>query len=107
MTLAEFVDMKMKERGLSRLELQRRSEKMITDSHIATVLSGKALNPSLRILLGLAKGLDVHPIEVFKAAAGVEDPVEIWTPDSLARAIQKMLKLKPNKVKALKKLLEE
>jgi transcriptional regulator with XRE-family HTH domain len=107
MTLAEFVDLKMKEKGLSRLELQRRSEKMITDSHIATVLAGKAGNPSLRILLGLAKGLDVHPIEVFKAAAGVSDPEEIWTPESLVRTMQKMLNLKPSKVKALKKLLEE
>jgi transcriptional regulator with XRE-family HTH domain len=107
MDLAEFVDLKMKEKGLSRLELERRSGKMITDSHIATVLAGKADNPSLRILLGLAKGLDVHPVEVFKAAAGVDDPEEIWTAESLVRAMQKMLNLKPSKVKALKKLLEE
>ena len=105
MTLAEFVDLKMKEKGLTRLELERRSG--VTDSHIGAVLSGKTQNPSLNTLLALAKGLDVHPIEVFKAAAGVEEPEDTWTPQSLVRAIQKMLNLKPAKMKALKKLLED
>jgi len=105
MTLAEFVNLKMKEKGITRLELERTSG--VTDSHIGTVLAGKVENPSLKTLMGLARGLDVHPIEVFKAAAGVEDPEDIWTPESLVRTMQKMLNLKPNKVKALKKLLEE
>jgi transcriptional regulator with XRE-family HTH domain len=106
MNLAEFVDLKMKEKNLSRLDIERRSGKMITDGYVATVLAGKADNPTLRILLGLAKGLDVHPIEVFKAAAEVEDPEETWNAETLVRANQKMLHLKPNEIKQVKKILK-
>jgi hypothetical protein len=79
---------------------------LFTDTHVATVLAGKADNPTLKILLGLAKGLDVHPVEVFKAAAQVEEPDAGWTAEMLIRANQKMLNLKPAKIKAIKKLLE-
>ena len=106
MNLAEFVALKMKEKGLNRSDIERNSGKMITDGHVATVLAGKADNPTLRILLGLAKGLGVHPIEVFKAAAGVDEPKEGWTAEGLVRANQKMLNLKPAEMKQIKKLLK-
>lgn len=106
MNLADFVRLKMKEKNLSALDIERNSGKMISDGYVANVLAGKADNPTLRILLGLAKGLDVHPVEVFKAAAEVEEPEEGWSAEQLIRANQKMLKLKPSKIKAVKKILE-
>src|SRR5437763_11030449 len=106
MNLAEFVDLKMKEKGLTRLDIERNSEKMITDGHVASVLAGKATNPTLRILLGLAKGLGVHPVEVFKAAAEVDDPEVTWAPENIIKAFQKMLSLKPAEIKQIKKILK-
>ena len=80
---------------------------MLTDTHVATVLGGTANNPTLRILLGLlSKGLHVHPIEVFKAAANVEEPTEAWTPETLLRAYQKMATLEPADIQQIKKILK-
>jgi hypothetical protein len=106
MNLATFVSLKMKEKNLSAIDIERNSDHQITDGYVGTVLAGNATNPTLKILLALAKGLDVHPVEVFKAAAEVDDPEETWSADMLAMAIQRMLRLKPAKVKSLKKLLE-
>src|SRR3954468_16664031 len=69
--LAEYVNLKMKSKNLSAVDIEKRSEKMITDGHVAYVLAGKAKNPTLKVLLGLAKGLDVDPSEVFRAAANL------------------------------------
>lgn len=106
MNLAEFVDLKMKEKGLTRLDIERNSEKMVTDGHVASILAGRATNPTLRVLLGLAKGLDVHPVEVFKAAAEVDDPQDTWAPQDVIKAFQRMLNLKPNEIKQVKKILK-
>ena len=106
MNLAEFVRLRMEEKGLSKLDVERNSDKMITDGHVATVLAGKADNPTLRILLGLAKGLDVEPVEVFKAAAEVDEPTDSWTPEQLIKAFQKMMNLKPAEIKQIKKILK-
>ena len=106
MNLAEFVRSTMDAKKLSNLDVERNSGKMLTDTHVATVLAGKATNPTLKILLGLAKGLDVHPLEVFKAAANVEEPTEAWTPETLLRAYQKMATLKPADIKQVKRILK-
>jgi hypothetical protein len=50
--------------------------------------------------------LEVHPVEVFKAAAEVDEPSESWTPDNLIKAFQRMLHLKPNEIKQIKKILK-
>jgi transcriptional regulator with XRE-family HTH domain len=106
MNLAEFVDLTMKAKNLTALDIERNSGKMITDGHVATVLAGKAENPTLRILLGLAKGLDVDPTEVFRAAAEVSEPQDRWTAHSLIQAIQKLPGLKPAEIKQIKKILK-
>ena len=91
---------------------------MVTDSHVAYVLDGKAKNPTLKILLGLAKGLDVDPVEVFIAAAGLPG-TEGLSPYKLAEMIDRIVRdedlaklflilshQKPAKIKALRKQIE-
>jgi hypothetical protein len=67
---------------------------------------GEAKNPTLKVLLGLAKGLDVPPIDVFKAAAGIDDGEEAWDAQSITVAIQKMLRLKPSEIREIKRVLK-
>jgi len=45
-------------------------------------------------------------LEVFKAAAGVDEPKEGWTAEGLVRANQKILHLKPAEMKQIKKILK-
>ena len=106
MDLAEFVRLRMEEKNLSKLDIERNSDKLITDTYVATVLAGNATNPTVKVLLGLAKGLDVHPVEVFKAAALVDEPTDSWTPETLLMAYQRMLHLKPGDIKQIKKILK-
>ncbi|MGA9772159.1 MAG: hypothetical protein WBV94_24210 [Blastocatellia bacterium] len=119
--LAEYVDLKMKAKGLTRVDIEKRSEKMITDGHVAYVLAGKAKNPTLKILLGLAKGLDVDPYEVFRVAANLDsnEPGQLDTytliqlinqiannPD-LAEAVVALSRQKPEKIKSVLKTLKK
>src|ERR1044071_7244246 len=119
--LAEYVDLKMKAKGLSRVDIEKRSEKMITDGHVAYILAGKAKNPTLKILLGLAKGLDVDPFEVFGVAANLSsnesEPLSTYAlvqvinqmtnnPD-LAKAVIALSRQKPSKIKSVLKILKK
>lgn len=121
MDLAEYVDLKMKEKGLTRSDIERNSGKLVTDGHVAYILAGKGKNPTLKVLLGLAKGLEVDPVEVFKAAASIHQDLirQLWTPrtllqtmeqavdnEDLGRIVQSLSKQKPGKIKAVKKLLD-
>ena len=106
MTLADLVRLRMKELDISRAEIERRSGKAVTDTHIATILSGEAQNPTLKVLMGLSKALEIHPMEVFKAASGVEAPTDSWKPEELLEAFQRMLFLKPDEIKKVKKILK-
>jgi len=121
MDLAEYLDLKMKEKGLKASDIEKRSGKLISDGHVAYILSGKGKNPTLKVLLGLAKGLEVDPVEVFKAAASIHQELinPVWTPRTLiktmeqavenedwGRIVQSLSKQKPAKIKAIKRLLE-
>jgi transcriptional regulator with XRE-family HTH domain len=106
MGLKEYLESQMKEKGLKAKQIERKSGGKVTDTHIAYIRAGKSKNPSIRIILGLAEGLDVDPIEVFKAAAGIKDAEEGWTAEGLAKANQKMVKLKPSEIKQIKKILK-
>jgi Helix-turn-helix. len=104
MKLSDFVRLRMAEKGLTKAEVERRGG--LTDTHVNSVLSGTATNPTLRILLGLAKALEVDPIEVFKAAAEVDEPEDSWTAATLLEAIQKIVFLEPKDIKKIKKILK-
>jgi transcriptional regulator with XRE-family HTH domain len=121
MNLAEYVKLKMDETGFSATDIEKRSGKLVTDGHIAYILAGKAKNPTLKVLLGLAKGLEADPVEVFKAAASIHQELinPVWTLHTLIKVMEqatendelgsifKSLSMqKPAKIKAVKKLLD-
>jgi transcriptional regulator with XRE-family HTH domain len=103
MKLSDLVRLRMAEKGMTRVEVERKGG--LTDTTVAAILSGTATNPTLRVLLGLAKALELDPVEIFKAAAEVDEPEESWTAVTLIEAIQKMIFLKPGDIKKIKKLL--
>lgn len=105
-SLSEYVTRIMKEKNLWPTEVARRSKGAIGDSHVSNVMNGVTTNLTLERLKGLAVGLDVDPVELFKVAARIETQEKGWTVPVLLRAIQKMVALKPAKIKTLKKLLE-
>lgn len=102
MTLAEYVTKVMDEQGLNPSAVERRSEKKITDAHVRNIMNGTTTNPRLNILLGLAEGLGVNPVDLFKAAAGIEEDLSAY---HLVLVMQKLMK-SPNKLKGVKKALK-
>jgi transcriptional regulator with XRE-family HTH domain len=106
MKLADLVRLRMKELDVSAAEIERRSGKAVTDTHIATILAGEAQNPTLKVLMGLSKALEIHPMEVFKAASEVDEPSDSWKPEELVEAFQRMLFLSPDEIKRVKKILK-
>jgi transcriptional regulator with XRE-family HTH domain len=121
MTLKEYLKRQIKEKGLTAKEIERRSKGKVTDTHIGAILAGTTKNPTVKIIVGIAEGLEVDPLEVFKAAASIhqEPGGPVWTPRTLAqtieqvvddedlgRIVQSLAKQKPAKIKAVKKLLD-
>jgi|SRR5215216_1534467 len=119
MTLRDYLKGQIKEKNLTAKEIERRSKGKVTDTHIGAILAGKTKNPTIRIIMGLAEGLGVDPVEVFKVATGLEVYKELWTAHSLARTVdalvdnselgklvQILVTQKPAKVRAMLKSLE-
>lgn len=117
--LARYVKSVMDSKGITKTDIEKRSNKMVTDSHVAYILEGKAKNPTLKVLLGLAKGMEVDPIDVFKAAANIPQTAALTTytlselikklvhDDELADMVMKLSQEKPAKIKAVKKILDK
>lgn len=119
MALKEYLEVQMAQQDITAKEIERRSKGKITDTHIAYIRSGKSKNPTVRIIMGLAEGLGVDPVEVFKIATGLETHQPLWTPRALVRTVdeivdntelgklvQLLMKQKPAKIKRLLKSLE-
>lgn len=102
MTLAEYVTQVMDEQDLTPGDVERRSKKKVTDSHVKNIMNGSTTNPSLNVMLGLAEGLGVNPVDLFKAAANIEEDLSAY---QLVTVMQQLMR-KPNKLKRIKKLLE-
>ena len=103
--LRKYIEKAIKEQGISVAEIVRRSDKKIKDSYIFDILSGKTKSISVQKLNALADGLGVNRTELYKLVSGIDEE-ESWTPQSLVRAIQKMLHLKPAEIKQIKKILK-
>ena len=121
MVLSEYVAQIMKEKRLTAVDIQNRSQHKIADSHISNILKGKTKNLSIEKVNALAKGLGVDSIEIFKVASGSElvESKESWPGHILLRVMEKIIAspdltaivkviadLKPAKIKALRKQLE-
>jgi len=101
MTLAEYVDRIMRERGLSSYEVEKRSGGEIADSYVTRIRQGKSKHPSVPKLKALAKGLDIDYRALVEVAAGSQPQkisakakwaTEGWTAESLASAMNKMVR---------------
>ena len=70
-SLADFVRRIRNERGWSLVEVERRSGRGISRTHINQIEIGEQTNPSPQKLQALARGLDVLEEELFARARGV------------------------------------
>ena len=104
MKLSDLVRLRMAEKGMNKVEVERKGG--LTDTTVSAVLSGTATNPTLKTLLGLATALEIDPVEIFKAAAEVDEPEDSWTAATLIEAIQKIVFLEPKDIKKIKKVLK-
>lgn len=120
--LREYLRQFFEKTDLPKLQVEKRSGGKIKDSTIEDILSGKTKSISVEKLNALAEGIGVDATELFKVASGKgtvfkhEDPwpsyvliksVEaIISSPELTQIVQKILAMKPAKLKALLKHLE-
>lgn len=120
--LRAYVQKVIDEQGLTSWQIQKRSNGRIKDSYVNDILSGKTKSIGVDKLNALAQGLGVDSIELFKIASGEEiaykqdDPWpsmvlskaidQIVSSPELTQIVKALLKAKPSKVKAVKKILE-
>jgi transcriptional regulator with XRE-family HTH domain len=88
MSLAEYVQRIMDEKGLKAGQVAKRSKGGIGDSHVTNIINGTTTNLTLERIKALALGLGVDPTEVFRAAIGVETELTIAT---ISRLLDKLL----------------
>jgi transcriptional regulator with XRE-family HTH domain len=92
MDLAEFLELKMKETGLTAVEIERRSNYTISDSQISKILKRKVKRPSLAILQALALGAGFNEAEVLKYAGVIaKDKPNPWPARELLNTMLKII----------------
>ena len=84
-TLGEYVKRMTRQKGISLRELERRSEGRVSGSHLSKIIKGISVNVTVETILGLARGLEVDPHEIFSIASGCR-PKESATIDPLLLA---------------------
>jgi transcriptional regulator with XRE-family HTH domain len=116
--LSDYVNRVIEEKGLTAKDIERRSKGKITDSTIGNIRAGRNKNLSLDKINALAMGLDVNPVEVFLAASGQGVKRELTATrlafivqklvdnSELFRLVESLVKQKPAKIKAVKKILD-
>lgn len=120
--LRAYVIRIMQEKGLSEWQIQKRANGKVSDSYVKSIISGKAKSISVEKLNALAVGLGVDGVELYKIASGEDVPQkeeDLWpslvllnalqkilTSPDLTGLIQAILRSKPAKIKAVKKVLE-
>ena len=125
-TLSEYVSRAMRQKGLSAREVERRSSGTITDAYVMQIVKGSTANLSIVKAQALAVGLGVDEEELFKVARGIPPKAkapriqEPWSALALAKAIdrivgspemakavQLLLTLTPEKLRRLLKIIEK
>lgn len=111
-TLSKYVARVMREKGISAREVERRSNKGITDAYVNQIVNGHTENLSIIKAQALAVGLDVDEDELFRIARGVplrrkgaliDEPVSA---PEITKAVRLLLALPPQKLRRLLKLIE-
>jgi len=121
--LITLINRVMQQKGLSVLQIQKRSGGKIKDSFIFDILKGKTKTLSVEKVHALAEGLGVSALDVFKAASGEGvkfEYSEAWTPKALLRTmeaiaddpdltqiVKSLTKAKLARIKAVRKALEQ
>ena len=122
-SLPEYVRRILNEKGLKPKDVEIRSSHKIDAAYVFKIIHGRSKYPSVIKLQGLAEGLGVDEDELFRVARGVPskgkrtgDPWpssvliqamgHITSSPELTQIVQKLLTLKPAKLKALLKQLE-
>src|SRR5713226_1250170 len=92
MDLAEYLAQKMKETGLTAVEIERRSGYVISDSYIGKILKRRVKRPSLVMLQALANGAGLDETELLSFAGvvskGAPNP---WPAPELLHVMQKIV----------------
>jgi transcriptional regulator with XRE-family HTH domain len=102
-SLSEYVKRVMQQKGLGVRDIERNSEKKITNSHISKILAGTAKNLQADKIVALAAGLQVSPHEVFSVISGTE---ETERPDLMVFAdIMQKVAMRPFLLEMLQELL--
>lgn len=102
-SLSEYVNRVMQQKGLGVRDVERNSQKKITNSHISKVLAGTAKNLQADKIVALAAGLQVSPHEVFSVISGAE---QTERPDLLVFAdIMQKVAMRPLLLEVLQELL--
>jgi transcriptional regulator with XRE-family HTH domain len=92
MTLAEYVDQVMTQKGLDAVKVARASNGGISANYARKIRRGETLNPSIPLLEALAKGLDEDLKRLMKfAGASLKGPEDPWPAPILIRAMQKIV----------------
>jgi len=122
MTLAEYVDAIMKEKGLKPYQVEKNCDGAITDGYVNNILKGKASNLTVEKLKALAIGLDTDEEALFRVARGLppEPDDQAWPPETLSRAVnrvvgsrefikilKRMILLRPVQLKELLAIIEK
>jgi len=92
MTLAEYVDQVMTQKGLDAVKVAKASDGGISANYVRKIRRGQTLNPSIPLLEALAKGLgeDFKTLMKF-AGASLKGPEDPWPAPILIRAMQKIV----------------
>lgn len=77
-TLAGYVARVLKEKRLSRRDVQVMSGWKITDAYVGSIINGRARNLSVEKLQALARGLGVDEDEIFTVARGAADSGQVY-----------------------------
>ncbi len=97
--LRKYLKQTMKERNLTKAQIERQSRGAITDSYLADILSGKTKHISVEKLEALALGLQMDSVELFKIVTG-HIPTDDTSQD-LAAIFRIVLDMNPKERKAL------
>lgn len=70
-SFGEFVNRVLREKKLSLSDVERRSDKTISDSYLSYIVQDKGGNLTLGKLKALARGLGVSEVTILNAACGI------------------------------------
>lgn len=70
-SFGKFIARILNEKKLSLSDVERRTEKAISDSYLSYIIQDKGVNLTLRKLKALAQGLGVSEVIILEAASGI------------------------------------